>query len=81
MERQPWDGRPALMMADQRGKTMKNILNWQVVMTCQASKFEPHFDRVVAAFESLVNAEDFIEKVIPEETRGRFCIKNINGEN
>ena len=60
---------------------MKNNLNWQVVTTCQSSKFEQPFDRVVAAFESLVNAEDFIEKVIPKETRGKFYIKSINGGN
>lgn len=44
-----------------------NELNWLVVDKIQASKFEPEYKNVVAAFNSLVLAEDFINLVIPAE--------------
>ena len=46
---------------------MMSELNWLVVDKIQASKFEPEYKNVVAAFNSLVLAEDFINLVIPAE--------------
>ena len=51
-------------------------LNWLVAYKFQASKFEPEQERIIAAFETAVNAEDFINKCMPEETRNRFYIKS-----
>lgn len=53
-----------------------NELNWLVVDKIQASKFEPEYKNVVAAFCSPVLAEDFINLVIPEATRKRFYIEH-----
>lgn len=53
-----------------------NELNWLVVDKIQASKFEPEYKNVMAAFNSLVLAEDFINLVIPAETRKRFYIEH-----
>ena len=53
-----------------------NELNWLVVDKIQASKFESEYKNVVAAFNSLVLAEDFINLVIPAETRKRFYIEH-----
>lgn len=44
-----------------------NELNWLVVVRTKASKFEPEYKNVVAAFNSLVLAEDFIKKEIKAE--------------
>lgn len=51
-------------------------LNWLVGHKFKASKFEPERKRVIAAFNTYVSAEDFINLVLPEETRGRFYIEN-----
>lgn len=53
-----------------------NELNWLVAYKFQASEFEPEREKVVAAFDWLINAEDFIKLVIPAETRDRFYIKH-----
>ena len=53
-----------------------NELNWLVVVRTKASKFEPEYKNVVAAFNSLVLADDFINLVIPAETRKRFDIEH-----
>lgn len=41
------------------------------------SKFEEPKESVIAEFETLVNAEDFINLVLPKETRDRFRIEHI----
>lgn len=53
-----------------------NELNWLVVVRTKASKFEPEYKNVVAAFNSLVLAEDFINLVVPAETRKLFYIEH-----
>ena len=53
------------------------MMNWKVVETCQASKFEKPFEREIAQFDTLVLAEDFIDLVIPKDTRDRFRIEHI----
>ena len=53
------------------------MMNWKVVETCQASKFEKPFEREIAQFDTLVLAEDFIDLVIPKDTRDRFRIERI----
>lgn len=53
-----------------------NELNWLVVDKIQASKFESEYKNVVAAFNSLVLAEDFINLVVPAETRKLFYIEH-----
>lgn len=53
-----------------------NELNWLVVDKIQASKFEPEYKNVVASFGSLVLAEDFINLVVPAETRKLFYIEH-----
>lgn len=53
------------------------MMNWKVIETCQASKFEKPFEREVAEFGSLILAEDFVNLVLPKETRERFRIEHI----
>lgn len=53
------------------------MMNWKVIETCRASKFEEPFEREIAQFNTLVLAEDFIELVIPKETKDRFKIEHI----
>lgn len=53
-----------------------NELNWLVVVRTKGSKFEPEYKNVVAAFQSPVLAEDFINLVITGETRKRFYIEH-----
>lgn len=53
------------------------MMNWKVIATCQASKYEEPFDREIAQFEDLVNAADFVHMVIPKENRDRFRIEKI----
>lgn len=53
------------------------MMNWKVIETCYGSKFEESFERVVAQFDTLVLAEDFIDLVIPKETKNRFRIEHI----
>ena len=55
-------------------------MNWKVVFTSQASRFEKPFTKTVAMFDSLVNAQDFIDLVIPEETRSMFRVEHIESE-
>ena len=52
-------------------------MNWRVIVTCQASKYEEPYDREIARFADLVNAEDFVNIVIPKENRDRFRIEHI----
>lgn len=53
------------------------MMNWKVIETCYASKFEEPFERVIAQFDTLVLAEDFINLVLPKGTRERFRIEHI----
>ncbi len=53
------------------------MMKWKVIATCQASKYEEPFDREIAQFMNYVNAEDFINLVIPKENRDRFRIEKI----
>jgi hypothetical protein len=53
------------------------MMYWKVIATCQASKYEEPFDREIAQFINYVNAEDFINLVIPKETRKHFRIEKI----
>lgn len=53
------------------------MMNWKVIETCCASKFEEPFEREIAQFNTLVLAEDFINLVIPKETKERFRIEHI----
>lgn len=41
------------------------------------SKFEKEREEIIARFDTLVLAEDFIELVLPKETRGRFRIEYL----
>ena len=54
-----------------------NKMNWRVIATCQASKYEQPFDREIAQFADLINAADFVNIVIPKENRDRFRIERI----
>ena len=53
------------------------MMNWKVIETCQASKFEKPFERVIAQFDTLVLADEFINLVLPKDTRDRFRIERI----
>lgn len=53
------------------------MMNWKVIGTICPSKFEETKESVIAEFETLVNAEDFISLVLPKETRDRFRIEHI----
>lgn len=53
------------------------MMNWKVIEICQASKFEETFEREIAQFDTLILAEDFINLVLPKETRDRFRIEHI----
>ena len=54
-----------------------NMMSWKVIETCQASKFEKPSEREIAQFDTLVLAEDFINLVLPKDTRDRFRIEHI----
>ena len=54
-----------------------NKMNWKVMMTCRASKFEEPYEREIAQFANLVNAADFVNMVIPKENRDKFRIERI----
>lgn len=53
------------------------MMNWKVIGIMYPSKFEEPKESVIAEFETLVNAEDFINLVLPKETRDRFRIEHI----
>lgn len=53
------------------------MMNWKVIETIYPSKFETPKESIIAEFESLVIAEDFINLVIPKETRDKFRIEHI----
>lgn len=53
------------------------MMNWKVIETCCASKFEKPFEREIAQFDTLVLAEDFIDLVLPKERKDRFRIEHI----
>lgn len=55
-------------------------MNWQVIETQYFSKFESPKERIVAQFDTLVLAEDFVNLVIPKDTQDRFRIEHINTE-
>ena len=61
-------------MQIQGGNTM---MNWKVIETCQASKFEKPFEREIAQFDTFVLAEDFINLVLPKDTKDRFRVEHI----
>lgn len=52
-------------------------MNWKVIETIYPSKFEAPRENVIAQFETLVLAEDFLELVLPAVTRKRFRIEHI----
>lgn len=52
---------------------MKEELNWEVVAICHA---ETTFFRLIAAFGDPYQAQEFIEKVLPQENRSRFFISH-----
>lgn len=54
-----------------------NMMNWKVIETIYPSKFEAPRENVIAQFETLVLAEDFINLVLPAETKDRFRIERI----
>ena len=55
-------------------------MNWKVIVTSQASKFEKPFERVIAQFEWLINAEDFVEMLKSQNkgSSGRIRIEHID---
>ena len=53
------------------------MMYWKVIATCQASKYEEPFEREIAQFTNYVNAEDFVNLVIPKENRKNFRIEKI----
>lgn len=53
------------------------MMNWKVIGIMYPSKFEKPKESVIAEFETLVNAEDFINLVLPKETRDKFRIEHI----
>lgn len=53
------------------------MMNWKVIETIYPSKFETPKENVIAQFEMLANAEDFIILVLPKEIRDRFRIEHI----
>ena len=55
-------------------------MNWQVIETQYFSEFESPKEKIVAQFDTLVLAEDFVNLVIPKDTRDRFKIEHINKE-
>lgn len=55
-------------------------MNWQVIETQYFSEFESPKERIVAQFDTLVLAEDFVNLVIPKDTQDRFRIEHINTE-
>ena len=62
---------------DGRLEREKNMLNWAVIQTVYFSKFEKEREEIIARFDTLVLAEDFIKLALPEETRGRFRIEHL----
>lgn len=52
-------------------------MNWQVIETQYFSEFESSKERIVAQFDTLVLAEDFVNLVIPKDTQDRFRIEHI----
>lgn len=58
-----------------------NNSNWAVAYKARMSKFEDEFEVVVAIFSIPVNAEDFINKCLPKDTKDCFYIKSLeNGK-
>lgn len=55
-------------------------MNWQVIETQYFSKFESPKEKIVAQFDTLVLAEDFVNLVIPKDTQDRFRIEHISAE-
>ena len=62
---------------DGRLEREKNMLNCAVIQTVYFSKFEKEREEIIARFDTLVLAEDFIKLALPEETRGRFRIEHL----
>lgn len=53
------------------------MMNWKVIATCQASKYEEPFEREVAQFEDFIHVADFVNIVIPKGKRKNFRIEKI----
>ena len=53
------------------------MMNWKIIGIMYPSKFEEPKESVIAEFETFVNAEDFINLVLPKEKRDRFRIEHI----
>lgn len=57
-------------------------LKWAVIAECEAkNNGKPEeFDRVIAAFDYPIHAEDFIGKCLPKENRSKFRIERIEAQ-
>lgn len=55
-------------------------MNWQVIETQYSVNLKVLKKKIVAQFDTLVLAEDFVNLVIPKDTRDRFKIEHINKE-
>ncbi|MFR1698760.1 MAG: hypothetical protein ACLSU9_10850 [Anaerovoracaceae bacterium] len=55
-----------------------NELKWIVKMECRDSKSTEPFFKTIAAFRYLINAEDFINSVIPRERRLKCKVEIID---
>lgn len=53
------------------------MMYWRVIATCGGSRYEEPYEREVAQFAYYVNAEDFINLVMPKENRDKFRIERI----
>ena len=53
------------------------MMKWKVVETCYTSKFEKPFDREVAQIDTLGLAEEFMNLVLPKDTRERFRMEHL----
>lgn len=55
-------------------------MNWGVTMKCTVvdDGVEREYKQLIATFTYPLNAQDFIEKCLPEENRDRFEIVNLD---
>ena len=78
MERQPRDGRPALMMADQKGKNMKfeNLFN---IMHCDF--FEVHKDGKIEKIDYEISGKMLkaSKKYFNDTVKEFYTIRSKNG--
>lgn len=55
------------------------MMNYRILATMQASKFEKPFEEVIAEFATFINAEDFVDMLEfqNKESIGKFRIEHI----